>query len=196
MPTKSPSRPFSQRVPIPNEVYDFVDRYRSADIVSNRLLCSKTLAQKLKRRDRSARITPLELDSIQRQIRRINRLSPENTLCGSFMNPTKEQKKHLEMLRAVVLFVTTYKPQLREYRRRQRHPATVGNTEWSRPVHLLTLLLLDEVIPHLKKMWYTYPEFRDVFFGDTGFEKVWIRPRDRKRQLRKTLKARKDGPSQ
>ena len=74
MPKKSPSPPLP-RVPVSDEVYVFARSCRSVKEAANKLICSQTTAKALRKDDRSIRVTPLELASMEMQVRRLTSLT-------------------------------------------------------------------------------------------------------------------------
>lgn len=173
MPKKSPSPPLP-RVPISDDVYVFASTCKSIKDAATKLICSQTVAAALRRGDRSVTVTPLELASMEMQVRRLTSLTALNGLRQTFRDPPARQMRYVNMMRAVAKFVVENSEELDKFKRKSQYPRFYSTVAWHRPLYEFADMLTQQMIPHMRKTWHDFPECRKLFFGDTGFEEKFI----------------------
>jgi len=174
MPKKNPSPPLP-RVPVSDEVYVFARSCRTFKEAASKLICSQTTAKALRKDDRSLRVTPLELASMEMQVRRLTSLTALRGLVQTFRNPPKSQLKYIEFMRSVAVFAVDHSDQLDKFKRKCQFPRVHSAVAWHRPLYALADMMSHQIIPHMRQTWWDFPECREMFFGGTGFEEKYIK---------------------
>ena len=188
MPTENRSKPSLPRVPVSKEVYEFAQSCSSIQSAAHKLLCSQKLARALRRNDLTVRVTPLELEAMELQARRLTTWSSVNNVRKAFKNPTEKQKKFINLVRAVAKFVSDNKEDLDKMKRGASRIRFYSAVAWYHPLYELTGVLIADTIPHLRQTWHDFPECRDMFFKDTGFEEKYMTKWNRNPVNRKITK--------
>lgn len=177
---KNPSPPLP-RMPVTDDVYAYAASCKSLRDITRGLHCSAYTATRLRKGDRTLRVSPLDLDFMQRQVKRLSSLSMIDSIRSIFIDPPKNQVKHIELVRLIATFVSQNKEQLLQFKRKKNRPRFWSVVSWHKPLYAFVDSLFTDMIPHLKKSWHDMPECRSVFFSGTGFEDAWIKKVPRKK---------------
>jgi hypothetical protein len=169
------SEPSFRKVHVPEELYTFAHGCNSVQQVASRLVCSKKIATALRKHDQTLLVTPLELDLMQLQLRRLERLNPKFRLCACFRAPDETQLKYINLLRAAAKFAADYKAEIGAFRGHGKKPSAWSAVRWHRNIAEFADGMTRHMIPHLRQTWKDFPDFRELFFGGTGFEEAYIR---------------------
>lgn len=172
---KNRSNPPSPRIPVPDELYAFACRLPTIASVQKNLICGHKVALALRKNDRSLRLTPLEVESMQLQMRRMVSLTPVLGIRQLFRDPSPRQMKYVDLMHAAATFAVEHAEVLDKFKRKSQRPRLFSTVAWHRPLYELADLMSLQLIPHMKQVWQDFPECRELFFGETGFEEKYIR---------------------
>ena len=197
MPKANRSKQSLPRVPISEEVYVYARSCRNVKDTAHKLICSQVLAGGIRRGDRTLRVTPLELASMELQVQRLTSLTALRGMQKLLQKPSKKQLQHIDLMRSIAKFAAENSETLNKLKRRSKVPRLYSAVAWHRPLYQLTDLVTKQIIPHLRQTWHDFPECRTLLFEGTGFEEKYITPYYRTFESRKPRdKTRKPKRSQ
>lgn len=177
-----------ERIPVPDELYDYAASGINLREVQHRLLCSRPVAQALRGGDRSLRLTPMQIQIMLLQKKHLQRMTRSEGVTINYRNINKRQLKYARFLKAVIRFTAEnwedlliLTPLYHGKHHFVIHPLY-------KSVFKFSDTLYKGVVPHLVEIWNEYPELRPDLFGGTDFEAKVINSNKERRKTTITLR--------